>query len=1439
MLTYTTLATSIHNLFEQQVRKTPHAIAIEFDGEYLTYQDLNCRANQLAHYLQDIGVGPDILVGLCLERSLDMLVSLLGILKAGGAYVPLDPNYPHERLAAILEDSKPPVLITQQHLESILPKHATHLVCIDEISLTQQSVDTPNSRIQSENLAYVIYTSGSTGRPKGVAIEHRNTLALIYWAKTFFSSQQLSGVLASTSLCFDLSVFELFVTLSCGGTVILAQDALQLPNLSTISDVTLVNTVPSAIKALVRQNAIPESVRTINLAGEPLQNALVQKLYQLGHIDSVFNLYGPSEDTTYSTVALIPKGGIGIPLIGRPIAGTQIYLLDDQLNPVAVGVEGEIYISGNGLARGYLNQSELTTERFIRNPFSQDPTSRLYKTGDLAVRTSNGDLKFLGRIDHQVKIRGFRIELGDIEAALNQHSMISESVVVAKNDASGNKRLVAYVVPKTHQEQLSSSTDVAQSLNEQVQQWRHVWNSTYSQSSEEVDTSFNSIGWNDSFTGLPMLSHEVHEWVDCTVERILSLRPQKVLEIGCGMGLLLFRIAPHCEQYFGMDLSVEAIHHVNQRLNHNPETWSHVSVSARAAHEVEDLEPESFDTVVINSVIQYFPDVDYLVQVLSRVVKLVKPGGTIFVGDVRSLPMLQAFHTGIQLCQAPESLTCEQFAQRLHERIDHDKELVLHPDFFVALKHHLPQISHVQTQLKRGHTPNELIRFRSDVILHVQDNVEVLTDMPCLDWQMRKQSVSEICEFLQNSNLETLKVTNVTDARIATEVKAIELLENAQKQETVGQLRKDLQQIVEGCGIHPEEFWGISQMIPYSVFITWSRLKTAGIYDVVLKRRVSEVTQQSSNFIVEEQPVELKPWSVYANNPHQVNEAINLVPKLRTHLHERLPAHMMPSAFVVMDFLPLTLNGKVDRRSLPEPKKERPVLNQLYIAPTNAFEQQLADIWTQILEIEHIGIQDNFFELGGHSLLAAQLLTTIEKVCQVEIPLFYFLSEPTITGLVKSICARKGSNSLNSDQPELEVDWDAEVLLDATINARDLNLASIKEPRHIFLTGVTGFLGAFLLHELLHQTQATIHCLVRASNNVEAMQRIQKNLEGYMLSDNMQSSRIAPISGDLAQPLLGLNERKFEELTKQLDVIYHCGAFVNLVYPYEALRAANVLGTQEILKLACQGKVKPVHFISTIDVLKPLISSERKVVQEHEHFNQAQTLEMGYTQTKWVSEKLVMSAHSRGIPICIYRPGMLTGHSKTGVVQTNDLMCRIIKGIVQLGAAPKLDQRVNMTPIDFASKAIIHLSRQEESWGKAFHIINPRTVHWHELITGLRTFGYPLKSLVHDDWQIELAKSSKSQNNVLAPMLSLFTEQDKNQMTYLETFLKTAQAFDCQNTLSGLMEASITCPPVNERLLYTYFSYFVRSKFLEPSSESGRLASFSGEDDQSKRDVAA
>ncbi len=438
----------VHQLFEAQAARAPDSVAAICGYEQISYRELNRRANQLAAHLRGLGVGPEVRVGVLLERSIEMVVALLGVLKAGGAYVPLDPQYPQSRLTFMLEDAQAQVLLTQRSLQNSQAWGRLQSVHLEDERQAIASLPDLNPSVEApgRNLAYVIYTSGSTGAPKGVAIEHQSATTLIRWAQTTFDPAALRVTLASTSLCFDLSVFELFVPLSSGAAVVIADNALALPELPARESVTLINTVPSAMAELTRRRALPAGVRVVNLAGEALGRALVEAVYEQAPSSAVYNLYGPSEDTTYSTWALVERGAACAPAIGRPIANTQAYVLDEWMQALPIGVAGELYLSGEGVARGYLRRPEMTAERFVPNPYGAATGGhgeRMYRTGDLARYAANGELEYLGRIDQQVKVRGFRVEPLEVEAALAEFPGVKESVVLAVGTAD-ERRLAAY-----------------------------------------------------------------------------------------------------------------------------------------------------------------------------------------------------------------------------------------------------------------------------------------------------------------------------------------------------------------------------------------------------------------------------------------------------------------------------------------------------------------------------------------------------------------------------------------------------------------------------------------------------------------------------------------------------------------------------------------------------------------------------------------------------------------------------------------------------------------------------------------------------------------------------------------------------------------------------------------------------------------------------------
>ena len=942
-----------------------------------------------------------------------MIVSLLAILKAGGAYIPIDPDYPRELVTLMLEDSQTPIVITQgQHMANLPVSDAT-VICLDidwEI-IGQESSDNLSLTLNPKNLAYVIYTSGSTGKPKGVLIEHQS---LINFVKAVGKNYQITNgdrVLQFASISFDISVEEIFVTLTHGATLVLrSQEMLRsIPkflNLCQAWQITVID-LPTAfwhkLCAEFSDLKFPEFLRLVIIGGE---RAIPQWLnlwneYAPSHVRLV-NTYGPTEATVVTTTCDIagPSSAMWnqsrILPIGKPIDNVQTYVLTSDLDPVAPGVIGELYIAGAGLARGYLNRPDLTSTKYVQKSFSNTGTIRLYRTGDRARYREDGYLEFLGRIDSQEKIRGFRVELNEIENVLEQHPAVRQSIVLAREDIPGNKRLVAYVV----------------------------------------------------------------------------------------------------------------------------------------AHS-----------------------------------------------------------------------------------------------------------------------------FKSSAYIASQSR---------------------------------------------------------------------------------------------------------------------------------------------------------LVPTLRSYLREKLPGYMIPTSFVLLSNLPLSANGKVNRRILPAPTADRPVLKADFVAARTPLESELTTLWANILGIVEVGINDDFFELGGDSLQIMEIIAKVEKKYDVDIRLKDFLRLPSIAGLAALIQPVTTEGKMPEEHMSLKQMY-AEARLDDAIKPQSIKIIEPNLRQNIFLTGGTGFLGTFLLHELLNCTQSTIYCLVRGQDYAEAQYKLRSALAKYFVHDKQHYNRIIPVVGDLTQPSLGLNESQFRRLAKTIDSIYHCGAKVNLLYPYTALKNANVRGTHEILKLASIDSPKTVHHISTLDVFESLAGTNVRTFFEDDDIAQGKGVAGGYAQSKWIAEQMVLQAAERGLPVRIYRPGMITGHSHQGHSNTSDVVCRFIKTLTQLKKAPDIDLKIDMTPVDYVSQAIAHLSFLSEPSGEKFHIINPHPISLEIVVSELRDQGHDIQEVSAPEW-FEALHSEPSDLRALAEYMMGSPLADK--LNYLELWLGGNYVFDCSNTHKGLEGQDIECPPADRRLFRIYLDNLAKTNFL-------------------------
>jgi amino acid adenylation domain-containing protein len=975
----------MHHLVEDQVARTPSATAVVFENVRLSYAELNRRANQVAHRLIESGTGPETLVGLCSLRCPEMLIGILGILKAGCAYVALDPAYPRVRQVFMIEDAEMPIVLTLKDLAGNLPPSQAKILCLDTDFASAPDTN-PAVPTGQNNLAYILYTSGSTGRPKGVAIEHRSVVAFLTWVHSVFSPAELAGTFAGTSICFDLSVFEIFAPLTCGGGIILGENSLALPDLSARHEVTLINTVPSAMTALLGVGGVPPGVRVVNLAGEPLLNRLVQDIYRLGTVEKVYNLYGPSEDTTYSTFVLTEKGAVRNPTIGRPIANTQAYIVDDRFVPTPVGTMGELWLGGDGLARGYLKRPDLTEEKFKPNPFG---TGRIYRTGDLARYLPDGQIEFLGRMDNQVKVRGFRIELGEVEVALERNPAVDRAVVLALPDSRGEKQLVAYLVAKPEAvEKEAQGSD----QDEHISLWQNVYEETYRQNPAPEDLTFNTSGWKSSYTGEAIPVPEMREWLSHTIDRILSLHPKSVLEIGCGTGMILARIAPRCDSYVGLDFSPTGLDNIRTMQRTLPDL-DRVTLYERSADQTAFLESQTFDTIIINSVIQHFPDVDYLLRVLDEAARLTKPGGHIFIGDVLNVSLLETFHTSVQLFRAADSDQCGQLRQRIRQLLAHERDLCLAPQFFRALAQEQPAITHVQVLPKAGHSHNQLTAFRFDAILRINGAAKPAQELSWVDWPRKKLTLSGVSTLLSEGS-ETLAVRNIPNARLDADVAAVSWLREAASTDSVESLRGTLAR-EHRDGIEPEALCSLNPA--YRVELSWLNSRNEGAIDAAFLRAelpVRPVLFPSAGGEA------TRGCHEFSNHPQRARINRQLIPQVRQFLKDKLPHYMMPSVFTIIDRLPLSPTGKIDRRALAElpvalesPDEDgTPVVR-------DPLERLLIDLWNDVLDLSHTGPDDDFFELGGNSLKAMAFAHRLELQLDCPFRPAILLHSPTVTKL--------------------------------------------------------------------------------------------------------------------------------------------------------------------------------------------------------------------------------------------------------------------------------------------------------------------------------------------------------------------------------------------------------------------------------------------------------
>ncbi|MFD6304383.1 amino acid adenylation domain-containing protein, partial [Streptomyces sp. NPDC060223] len=934
---------TVADLLAAQAVRTPDTVALVFGDRTLTYAELDADVTRMARLLLARGAGPERVIALGLPRSIDMVVALFAVLRTGAAYLPLELDYPADRLSLMLADARPLLLLTNRAVSATLDGDDLTRVLLDDPAVAGELAALPAdpvfTRFSLEHPAYVIYTSGSTGRPKGVVTPYRGltNMQLNHQKEIFEPAIAAAGgrrlrIAHTVSFAFDMSWEELLWLVEGHEVHVcdeeLRRDAQALVAYCEERRIDVVNVTPTYARLLIDEGLLEGHVPPLVLLGGEAVSETVWSQLRDTEGTYGYNLYGPTE-YTINTLG----GGThdsATPTVGRPIRGTRAHILDAWLRPVPHGVPGELYIAGIGLARGYLDRPALTAERFVADPFGK-PGERMYRTGDLVRRRADGNLDFLGRTDDQVKIRGYRVELGEIETALSRLPEVSQAAVVVRDE-----RLVGYVVPARLTDEQRESAERAQ-----VGEWQEIYSDEYEEISTAVFTE-EYAGWDSSYDGLPIPFDHMHEWREATVARIRELRPRRVLEIGVGSGLLLSRLAPDAEAYWATDFAAPVIRKIGEELRRDAELAAKVELRCRPADDLTGLPEGYFDTIVINSVIQYFPSAGYLTSVIHGAMDLLAPGGALFVGDVRNLRLARTFHTEIQQARGTADADLGAAVER---GLRLEKELLLDPDYFTGLGYG------VDLRTKRGHHHNELTRHRYDAVLYRGAADVRLAEVPSVSWPLDL----DLADRLRSERPGRLRVTGVPDGRITPEA------------------------------IDPETLHDLGEGLGYRVLTTWSR--EPGTYDAVFLTMDDDVRVTAGLYL---------PGGAdapYTNNPTAARDASALVRRLREDLKRDLPDYMVPAAFVTLDRLPMNDNGKLDVRALPDAEPALALGGGR--GPRTPQEEVLCRLFAEVLGLASVGAEDNFFELGGHSLLATRLVSRARTELGAELAIRDLFEAPT------------------------------------------------------------------------------------------------------------------------------------------------------------------------------------------------------------------------------------------------------------------------------------------------------------------------------------------------------------------------------------------------------------------------------------------------------------
>lgn len=1228
----------VYELFEKYAKEKPQNIAVVYEERKLTYSELNKKANQLARLLRYKGVMPDSVVGILTDRSIDMIVGILGVLKSGGAYLPIDSEYPDERIKYMIEKSGAKIFLTQNRF---LEKDFfdREVINLEDENIFKGDCSDLNKVGTSDNLAYIIFTSGSTGKPKGVMIEHRQLVNYVFGISKRIDIKGYVNYALVSTVSADLGNTIIYSALCSGGCLHVisnerATSAIDMADYFKRNAIDCMKIVPSHLKAL---QAIPDPgsimpQKLLILGGEPSQSEWVEDMLKWSPKCRILNHYGPTEATIGILTYEVDKMkcntyATNIPL-GRPIDNTQIYILDAYMKPTPIGVTGELYIGGDCLARGYINDSEMTQERFVKNIFSDKHGERLYRTGDLCRRSFDGNIEFIGRVDDQIKISGYRIELKEIEATLKQCNNVLNAVVLPKKTQEGDKQLVAYVMTERKCLPIIDGKE------------RYV-----------LPNNMAVLQMNKNETDY--LYKEIFE-LQAYIQHGVEIKDGDVIfDVGSNIGLFTLFVNTMCKdtRIYAFEPNPE----VHEVLRGNVSLYcKNVKLfNCGLSDEGKESEFTFFEGFSMLSGLYADKDAEKDV-VKSYIINQQKTG-------------LEGYN---EIINSADELLKERFKTKT---------------FNVQLKT-LSDIFKMESIEKVDYLKINVEKAELDVLRGIKDD----------DWLKIRQIVLEV-----DTDENVDKIVNILERN------------------------------------------GYDLVVEQDILLSGTPL-----------RYIYAVRKNEKLKLVRGSAVNKKELPIY--DDHIITSS-----KVKSYLNKILPKYMLPSAMVFLENLPLTSNGKLDRKSLENIDVNIAQTNE-YIAPKNEIQEKIADVWQEILGINKIGINDNFFSLGGNSLKGIRAVTKLST--EFDIKVNDIFNYQTISTLALNISYRNSSLKESFDRIEkmsavtietmnnfnIEEEMEYKLYREKNQIYRHIDLNMKKEYKNVLLLGATGYLGIYVLYQLLINTDYNIHILVRGNTVEEARRRVVQKFSDYFSNETYETKkeRIFVHNGDLTAEYFGMDPKSYFRLAGNIDCIINSAANVKHYGQYKEFYNINVKGVEKLIEFALLDKKKDLHQISTISVASGKVEGRDTIIYTEYDDDIAQKVSNYYLQTKLEAEKLVIEARKKGLNSSIYRVGNLVFDSETGRFQDNiedNAFYSLIRSFIKLGRIPNVNIKAyDFSFIDYVSRAIILLFDRNNLKNEIYHIYNSNGVSLTNIGDYINNHNYDIESLNIKDFLKFIRNSSDS-----------------------------------------------------------------------------------------------